>query len=601
MKKKLFAIYALIGALVASPVFTSCVDDEESPSVTAIRDAKTAELKSIAALKKAEAQAEATLAAAQVALKAAEAEAQVAAAKLSEAETALKETQNEAAAAALLVQKKEAEQRLAEIQAEMEKQEVIIEAALLDAQADLLNAKKQLDKATKNYDASQKAELQSLATAYYTAVNELLNAKKSLINLETQLASYETGFADAKEGLQETVANYNNNIEYYKIKIAQYKQYTNYTEDIDALKLEQIKAVSANDLATDKLNAAWTNYWDAQNDVDNEKLNELYQAIQDDAYFRFAEYREFYDAEAEEYVHFNSYSMDFSIAVERDENFDCIHNDYNQYSVSYKYLDNETYLGDSISFEFEYLRDIRKTELVFAQYMDPMKDNIKAAEEAIKADKTALTTAETAATAAKKAWDEAAEADKAAKEGEYRTALAEVVRLQDAIKSNEDAIKVWNKDLTIWTGALDMLKNMETLDAALQEKIKAYNDAVKEEYAPVVEAWKAQIDAEIVQTETCAALEVINELLNGGSVQGAESIADNIKNYENNIEYYQERIEEAEKLLASYWSYGEQMSYEDVIAWYKAQVEAQKAVVAAKEVAVAGAKAALDAAMPAEE
>ena len=37
MKKKFFAIYALVGALVASPIFTSCVDDEESPSVSAIR------------------------------------------------------------------------------------------------------------------------------------------------------------------------------------------------------------------------------------------------------------------------------------------------------------------------------------------------------------------------------------------------------------------------------------------------------------------------------------------------------------------------------------------------------------------------------------
>ena len=30
MRKKFFAIYALVGALVASPVFTSCVDDSES-------------------------------------------------------------------------------------------------------------------------------------------------------------------------------------------------------------------------------------------------------------------------------------------------------------------------------------------------------------------------------------------------------------------------------------------------------------------------------------------------------------------------------------------------------------------------------------------
>jgi len=49
MRKKFFAMYALVGALVASPVFTSCVDDSESASVTAIRNAKAEQLKANAA------------------------------------------------------------------------------------------------------------------------------------------------------------------------------------------------------------------------------------------------------------------------------------------------------------------------------------------------------------------------------------------------------------------------------------------------------------------------------------------------------------------------------------------------------------------------
>ena len=40
MRKKFFAMYALVGALVASPVFTSCIDDTESASVTAVRTQK---------------------------------------------------------------------------------------------------------------------------------------------------------------------------------------------------------------------------------------------------------------------------------------------------------------------------------------------------------------------------------------------------------------------------------------------------------------------------------------------------------------------------------------------------------------------------------
>ena len=601
MKKKFFAIYALVGALVASPVFTSCVDDEESPSVTAIRDAKTAELKSIAALKKAEAQAQATLDAANIALKAAQADAQLAAAKLAEAEAALQETQNEAQAVALLVQKKEAEKQLAAIQAEMEKQAVIIEAALLNAQADLLEAKKQLDQATKNYDAQEKAELQRLANAYYNAVNGLLNAKKSLLSLENELAFQETGLADAKAGLEKTIAQYNQNIEYYKIKIDQYKQYTNYSEDIDALKLERVKAQGVADLAWDKYNTLNQAYWDAQNEVDTEKLAELKKAIEEDAFYQFTINSQYYDAETESYNHFSYFNWDFAIAIERDHNWDWVLNGtYGSFSLKYEYGDYTYFYGDSISYEFEYAADMRKKELEFAQYIDPIKANIKAAEEAIKADEASLKTAETAATAAKKAWDEAEEADKYTKEQEYRAALNTVLGLQNAIKNNQDNLKAWNRDLTIWTGAWDMLKNAETLEAALQEKIKAYNDANEAAYAPVVEAWKAVLDADLACQEANAAVEAINTLLNGdGYNQGAESLANRIKNYESNIEYYQNQIEEAKKLLSS-WN-GQQMTFEDVIAWYKAQIEAQKAIVAAMEVAVADAKAALDAAMPAEE
>ena len=57
MKKKFFAIYALAGALVASPIFTSCVDDTESASVEALRGAKAEQLSALATLQKAQAEA----------------------------------------------------------------------------------------------------------------------------------------------------------------------------------------------------------------------------------------------------------------------------------------------------------------------------------------------------------------------------------------------------------------------------------------------------------------------------------------------------------------------------------------------------------------
>ena len=42
MRKKFLAMYALVGALVASPIFTSCIDSEESASVTQVRSERAA-------------------------------------------------------------------------------------------------------------------------------------------------------------------------------------------------------------------------------------------------------------------------------------------------------------------------------------------------------------------------------------------------------------------------------------------------------------------------------------------------------------------------------------------------------------------------------
>ena len=592
MRKNFFAIYALVGAFIASPVFTSCVDDTESASVTAIRDAKTAELKSIAALKKAEAQAKATLDAAQIAYKNAQAEAQIAQAKYLEAQAALKETQNEEDAIKLMVQKKEAEKQLAAIQAEMERQEVAIQAALLDAQAELLNAKKQLDQATQDYTAQEKAELQILANKYSNAVNDLLNAKKQLISLESTLAMYETGFADAKKGLEETVASYNNDIERFKIYIAQYKQYANYTEDLDALKKQHIEALGAADLAWDKYYAANNALNEANQDVDSDKLNELLDAIYEDPFYKFAAEQNLWNEE-EEFWYWNWEAYNYVGRY-----FNILKN--GTQSTEYEYENNMTYIGESMYFESELTADYRQIELGISSALENYTTWKKNEEDSKKTNETALATAETTATAAKKAWDEAAEADKATKKAEYETALNEVVNLQNAIKNNESNIEYYSERLAILNQALDFAKNESTLNEALQAKIKAYNDAVEAEYAPVVEAWKAQIDAYIAANEADATFQALDKLLNGvNGVNGAQNISANIEWYEGRIEEYQGYIEEAKKLLVNY--NGEQLSYEDLIAFQKTLVEAQKAVVAAKEVAVADAKAALDAAMPTEE
>lgn len=76
MKKKFIAVSVLICALaLGSTTLTSCVDDNESASVTAIRDAKAAQLNALANYQQAQADAEKIISEAKAAIKNAEAKA----------------------------------------------------------------------------------------------------------------------------------------------------------------------------------------------------------------------------------------------------------------------------------------------------------------------------------------------------------------------------------------------------------------------------------------------------------------------------------------------------------------------------------------------
>ena len=76
MKKKFIAVSVLICALaLGSTTLTSCVDDNESASVTAIRDAKAKQLTSLANYQQAQADAEKIIAEAEAAIRNAEAQA----------------------------------------------------------------------------------------------------------------------------------------------------------------------------------------------------------------------------------------------------------------------------------------------------------------------------------------------------------------------------------------------------------------------------------------------------------------------------------------------------------------------------------------------
>lgn len=588
MKKKFFAIYALIGAMAASPIFTSCVDSEETPSVEALRKAKAEELKAIADLNNAQAASKTAMAAADAALLNAQAEAIKAAKKLTEAQTAWYETQNESERAALEVTIKQAEADLARIQGEIDAQAIAIQAALMNAQKQLLQAMQDLEDATKDYDAYEKAKLETLAQNYADAVSSLQTQQQQLILAKTQLAKLEAGLVDAETALEITIAQNNKEIELNNIQIEAYKKFADYTENTDELYKQYLELSKVSSQANNELMV----YWDAYDQVNNRQIDvqPIYDArdeIYEDEFYRFA-YNEciYFEDEDGTTTPYNvgSIAQYFNL---------CLENEQNTHKYGEEFY-TERYIGETRTYEYEMTTDIRKIEIEYENSTSWRKSNIKNWNEDIKAKETELATAVAATTAAKKAWDEAAEADKAAKKQAYEDALDAELVLKQVIENLQSNVEYYTKRIAAYDKALDMAKNADKYFEAFQAKVKAYNDANVAVYAELLAAWDKWQESQDVYFAAAAEASAASQ-----AYSKPNAINNSIKSLESSNESLQAEIEEAKKLLTQYNGY--EMPFEVAIEFQKAIVAAREAVVAAYEVKVNEAKEALDAAMPAEE
>lgn len=580
------AIYALVGAMAISPIFTSCVDSEETSSVTAIRNANAEQLKAIADLNNAKAASTAAMAAAEAALINAKAEAQKANNEYTNALAALKNTQNEEEKAALAVTIKQAELDLARIEGEIEAQAINIQAALLETKMQLMAAQKSLDNATKDYDEYQKAKLQTLAQEYSNAVYVLTSYQRQLMVEKSRLVKLEAGLVKAEDALETKIAANNNQIALNNIQIEGFKKYTNYNENTDSLLLKCAQAWVAYDVAVNKSNSAYAAWLEAMNSLDHKAADEALTAINKDEFRRFV--NGWIDVELEE-GSFTSYPVG-SVSQYFITKAEWKSNEHKYGEQTYP-----NYCGNSYSFEYELTADIRQIELaVNDSEINWRKQEITNLNESIKTNQTAYEEAVKATAAAKKAWDEAATADKDAKKAAYETALNTEVSLKKDIENLQDVLASYTKDLNVYIKALDFVLNAEQYNEALQAKIKAYNDASVAVYAESLTAWEKTVDADVVYNETWAEYAALNDLCNQ-----AENIERRIKNLEDDNKALLDEIAQAEKLLTIHDGY--QMPYEAAIELQKLWITAKEAIVAAQQVKVNEAKAALDAAMPAEE
>lgn len=657
MKKKLMIIAVLLGALSLG----ACVDDNESQSVTNVRNSKTAELKSIAAMEKAAAEAKLTMANAEAKLKAAEAEAQQAAAAKSLAQAELEkkqaelialqkaaaEIQNEAEKienqklqaqleaemAQLEVDKKLAEERLAKVAAEMERMEQENQAILLEtqlalkkAEQELLNAQKDLDDAKTDAEKekieAERQKLQERATAYSDAVNNLITAQKSLITMKSRLAGLETGLTTLQETKDAQIAENKNNIALYKMYIEKYQQYTNYTEDMTALRNQY------NTLYGEyyKLYDAWRAKQQLLSNVkvDLSTVDVEDEAIEADDFYRFvtsggAVYLE--NAEGNEV----SYHVGVYQYMPQSQ----------RYSSSKRYtykIDEENeftgYFGDSIYIGFaELTTDIRTVELYVNQQIEGNKSaldsntkdlnynqaqyNGKATtvigyddhgKEILKPIRNAVDST----AYLKKALDAAKEQ---ADIDEYTRLYRESISNEEMLSGNITVLKGWVEDCTLQGKALtigwDMYQKYDANKAALQKKMDARNDeAVKVQEAKVA-AWKVERDANVAYQKGYADYRAVSALLydtwidfNGDNVRDDNEILMGANAINAQIEFYQSLIEDLEEANADLSAI---QTAEAAIADLKVKIAAKEVVVKAREAAVAAAKAALDEVMPKEE
>ena len=292
MEKKFIAVSVLICALaLGSTTLTSCVDDNESASVTAIRDAKAAQLNALANYQQAQADAEKIVAEAEAAIRNAEA-------KWNEIQNSLQELELEKAQATLATEI-EAAQTKAEA-------ELLAQQALLEqAKAELIKVENATDLMTKNRINNLIAAADAIMnggkyTIYETDIyydyygNPIVSAsegeveinkdeslmgveagvnvglKYQLINKKAERVKAEYDLTDTKLKIAEYVRKEKINLAVDQALLAEYQKYSNTDKEtaekaeneakakLNGLQntLDQAKAVEIAEAA--KINAAYT-------------------------------------------------------------------------------------------------------------------------------------------------------------------------------------------------------------------------------------------------------------------------------------------------------------------------------------------------------
>lgn len=578
MKKKLLFAAVVIGALSLG----SCVDDNESASVEAVRNAKAEQLKSIAAMNNAQAEATRLLAAAESALKAAQAEAEKTQTELEKVLIDIKKVELEKAQLELKLQQDKYSQELqvalkqlenqlsnlenekarlelqkAAIAKQLEIQEAQLASQLLYAQTEVLNAQQQLLNKQSQMEAAEKAKLQQLVTTYSNAIATLNNSKQYLFSLQSNLTRAENNLATYKELRTDLLEANQKQIATDEAQIASYKKYSNYLSNYDELVAEyNAKSLSYSE-AFDKRNTLENTYNQLRSNTSAPSMNAVNQSAFILAYYDFR-YR------------VGLYSAPYSNVGTT------IEKTVGDYTISYTIA--------------KYEPIVLNTEKL-STYIPQYEQNIKSAKSNLESVTTAYNNYVKAAEDAKKAWDDAKaattpdDAEITRLAGSYRVALGNVENYKVNLTSAQETVAQQEKYLSD-------LKVLMSTEAYTQftTLLSEYNQAIVETYKPVVDAYFAYKTH--YYQEYIPVVEAYNSLFNilynnNGGLMTAIDIDNSIKNLESSIE----ALKEDQTYISSI------TSAEQAIELLKSNIEAAKAEVSVKQKYADDAKVALDAAM----
>lgn len=205
----------LVSMLAGVMTFSGCVDDKESASVTAVREAKAAQLNALAAYRNAQAAAKQAIADTENALREAKVAYETARAAYQQA-LADKENANAQAAAAA------AQQAMAAAQNEIQRLANELEKMAIQHKIDMLKLQADYENALKNADDASQTLLGDLYAAYQAAAENLLKAQQAIAKQKIDLAKLQAGLVDSDEAKQLSINALNRSIAYQEQTIAEW-------------------------------------------------------------------------------------------------------------------------------------------------------------------------------------------------------------------------------------------------------------------------------------------------------------------------------------------------------------------------------------------